>query len=316
MLKKLILILGLALLLTAALTTPLKAANPWATETTFTISRNEVPVYTKPTDKSNRVFSIYRGTELNPLQTVVANGYKWFEVEMGRRKYWVPAVEPQGIVNVLPGSSRTTTINGHIIDAYGILEKEHRYAVKLVKFEDNDPKWGAEGRLETYRKTESGYELQYTYPVKYPKDGPKNRYGDLKTVGGNVVRYLYRTTRSGMNGWNNNWEKFGVYKVSFPMPHDALPFLEQGQMSLGQYNNIRSLNQYSNGQYYPHPGSMLGADIVIHTARKGSLGCIILENESMSFMYHKDLVTENNTEIIPFIIYDEHVAAPPVGQLL
>ena len=36
----------------------------------------------------------------------------------------------------------------------------------------------------------------------------------------------------------------------------------------------------------------------------------------MSFLYHEDLVTENDQEIIPFIIYDEDVVAPPTGRIL
>ena len=44
--------------------------------------------------------------------------------------------------------------------------------------------------------------------------------------------------------------------------------------------------------------------------------CIMVPNEAMSRLYHEDLVTENDQEIIPFIIYDEDVIAPPIGQLL
>lgn len=36
----------------------------------------------------------------------------------------------------------------------------------------------------------------------------------------------------------------------------------------------------------------------------------------MSRLYHEDLVTENDQEIIPFVIYDEDVQAPPIGQLI
>jgi hypothetical protein len=107
---------------------------------------------------------------------------------------------------------------------------------------------------------------------------------------------------------------FGVYKVRYPMPHDALPYLLEGKMTLGQYNNIPAINKIGN-EFYPHPGSMLGADIVIHTARKGSRGCIILENSEMGKLYREDLQTENDKELIPFIIYDEDRVAPPEGTL-
>jgi len=60
---------------------------------------------------------------------------------------------------------------------------------------------------------------------------------------------------------------------------------------------------------------MLGADILIHTKRWGSAGCVNVENEEMSYLYNEDLVTENDKEIIPLIIYDEEVVAPPMGQL-
>ncbi|MBN2087237.1 hypothetical protein JW758_02725 [Candidatus Peregrinibacteria bacterium] len=199
--------------------------------------------------------------------------------------------------------------SSYIVDEYGILDLPHRYAVKFVKYP------GAQGRIETYERVDSEYIMRNTYTTYYRKDGPKDRYGDLKSPGGNVVRYIYRTTNTGMGGWDKNGEPFGAYKVSFPMPHDARPLLESGQMSQAQFDKIPAIN-YINGRLYPHPASMLGADIVLHTKVRGSRGCITIPNEAMSQLYHEDLVTENDTEIIPFIIYDEDVIAPPIGQLM
>ena len=55
---------------------------------------------------------------------------------------------------------------------------------------------------------------------------------------------------------------------------------------------------------------------MLHTKNRGSRGCINIENDEMSFMYHSDLVTENDKEIIPLVIYDEGVDAPPIGVLM
>lgn len=199
-----------------------------------------------------------------------------------------------------------------IVDRYGILKMPHQYAVKFVKYS------GSIGRLETYKKISDEYVMQHTYTADYPKEGPKQSPWDMRTAGGNTIRYLYRTTRSGMNGWDKNREHFGVYKVSFPMPHDLEPLLKAGKISEAQYNKIPIINyQGSKGgkMLYPHPKSAVGADIVLHTAKRGSRGCIMVENEAMSRLYHEDLVTENDQEIIPFVIYDEDVVAPPIGEL-
>jgi len=194
-------------------------------------------------------------------------------------------------------------------DLYGILSEPHRFAVKQVK----EP--GAKGRLETYEKTETGeYVLRNTYDVTYRKDGPKAIYGDLKSPGGPVIRYIYRTTRTGMGGRNKAGKAFGAFKVSYPLPYDALPYQQNGEMSLAQFNKIPAINRID-GILYPHPRGMLGADIVIHTQLKGSLGCLNIANEEMYRLYNEDLVSENDTEIIPLVIYDEDVTAPAVGQL-
>ena len=100
------------------------------------------------------------------------------------------------------------------------------------------------------------------------------------------------------------------------MPHDGYNRLMEGTLTDYQYNKLPAINKYDNGQLYPHPESNMGANIVLHTKRKGSRGCIMIPNEAMSDLYHKDLVTENDTEIIPFIIYDEDVIAPPAGVLI
>ncbi|MBU0577277.1 hypothetical protein KKF73_01780 [Patescibacteria group bacterium] len=243
--------------------------------------------------------------DITPSESLIADGYKWFR--LGNENYWVPVLEPGGISNLTVKNSSELNV---IEDYYGILEMPHNFAVKLVKYPE------AEGRIETYRKVGDEYVLQYTYPVSYRKEGKKEIYGDLKTVGGNVVRYMYRTMRSSMDGWDASGDPFGVYKISYPMPHDGLPKLFSGSLSLAQYNELPAINRNPAGNYLPHPGGRLGADIVLHTKRKGSSGCINIENEAMSYLYHQDLATELDREIIPLVIYDEDVIAPPVGQLL
>lgn len=275
----------------------------------YTVERYSLPAYSTPNIQKEPLFYLYKGMDIHPTDVRLRNGYKWFKIS--KNNYWIPAIDPNGEKNVVINPNPEAH---QIIDMYGILNLPHEYALKLVKYSDSEGRL-AEGRLETYKKIDEKYVWQHSYDVQYPKTGPKSLYGDLKTVGGPVVRYVYRTTRSGMNGYNAAREHFGVYKVSYPMPHDGLPYLESGRMSVGQYNNLPTINYARNNQLYPHPHSMLGADIVIHTARKGSLGCIILENEEMSEMYHNDVVTKNNREVVPFIIYDEGVEAPVEGEL-
>lgn len=207
--------------------------------------------------------------------------------------------------NSLEFLESNTDYSRYIVDEYGILDMPHQYAVKFVKYP------GAQGRLETYKKEGDEYVMTNTYITYYRKDRPKDKYGDLKSPGGNVIRYLYRTTNTGMGGWNKEEESFGAYKVSYPMTHDARPSLESGKMSQAQFDKIQAIN-YINGHLYSHPHSMLGSDIVLHTKIKGSRGCITVPNEPMSRLYHEDLVTENDQEIIPFVTYDEDVIAPPI----
>lgn len=276
----------------------------WDEDSVFTVSAPTLPAYKNPSLEEKAQFDLYRGMAVEPLESKLINGVKWFKID---GNFWVPAAEPMGKVNVTASEP-----SSQIIDLYGIMQQPHRYAVKMVK----EP--GAVGRMETYKKTENGYVLQHTYPIFYRKEGQKSRFGDLKSPGGNVIRYMYRTTKSGMNGWDKNGESFGVYKISYPMPHDALPHLEAGRISVAQYNKIPAINYVGNDDnkhLIPHPHSYMGADIVLHTKNKGSAGCINIENEAMSFFYHDDVVTENDKEIIPLIIYDEDVAAPPIGEL-
>jgi hypothetical protein len=279
------------------------AQGRWGLGQTFVVSSAQLPVYQEPEMSLKPGPSLYRGMAFTPSDEMDRDGIEWFKV--GNRNLWIPATQPNGVVNVAVDDSPSAP---KIVDLYGILDQPHRYAVKLVKFPD------AKGRLETYEKTGSGYQLRHTYEVTYRKEGPKDKYGDLKSPGGPVIRYLYRTTSSAMNGQDKGGQSFGVFKVSYPMPHDALPYLFSGKMTLAQYANIPAINRIGE-KLYPHPQSMLGADILIHTARKGSLGCFNIENEAMSSLYHEDLVTENDQEIIPFVIYDEDVVAPPTGQL-
>ncbi|MBI5421626.1 hypothetical protein HZA44_00630 [Candidatus Peregrinibacteria bacterium] len=274
----------------------------WDIHRTFSVSAPSVPAYREPRLEAKAQFDMPKGTAFAPIDSLSQDGIEWFKVEGG---FWVPALEPNGVVNV---TMEAEAEQPKVIDLYGIMEQPHRFAVKMVKMP------GAKARIETYKKVEGGYVLSHTYDSTYRKDGPKDKYGDLKSPGGPVIRYLYRTTRSAMNGRDKAGNLFGVYKVSYPMPHDALPYLLAGKMSLAQYNNIPAIN-YVGGTLYPHPHSMLGADILIHTKNKGSLGCINIENELMGQFYNEDLVTENDKELIPFVIYDEGVVAPPEGQL-
>jgi hypothetical protein len=279
------------------------AQERWSLGQTFTVAMDELPVYRVPGTESEPDFHFYKGMTFVPNEEVDRDGTDWLRVGSG--SFWVPAIGQGGKVNL---STETVPSSSKIVDLYGILDQPHRYAVKMVKMQ------GAKARIETYRKTADGYVLNYTYDATYRKDGPKEKYGDLKTPGGPVVRYLYRTTRSAMDGRDKSGAPFGVFKVSYPMPHDALPDLLSGKMSVAEYNKIPAIN-YVNGTLEPHPHGMLGADILIHTQRWGSLGCVNIENEAMSFLYNNDLVTENDKEIIPFIIYDENVEAPPIGKL-
>jgi hypothetical protein len=274
---------------------------------TFTISSSSIPVFKNPDSNSDSLFFLHKGMSFKPVSSLIEGGYKWLDI--GKNLFWVPAVVPKGIVNL---TSKENSSAYKIIDMYGILDMPHRYAVKMVKLQ------GAKGVLETYEKKGDKYVLRHSYNITYRKEGQKNIYGDLKTPGGNVVRYLYRTTNSGMNGKNKDGEKFGVYKMSYPMPHDAFPYLMSGKMSIAEYNKIPAINYQGSGddrKLYPHPHGMLGADILIHTKKYGSAGCVNLENEDMSYLYSQDLVTENDKEIIPLIIYDEDTVAPPLGQL-
>lgn len=278
----------------------------WTDEATYKIEDSVLTAYGSPSIEDQSAFNLYKGMTVESQSLKLVNQELWIETKVGGKSYWIPATE----------GSRTKVslkkdLDSGVVDYYGILDQPHRYAVKLVKLP------GANGRLETYEKTETGYAYRQSYEVRYPKEGPKNRYGDLKTVGGPVVRYLYRTTRSSRNG-RYEGEFFGVYKVSYPMPHDALPYLEAGKMSVAQYQRIPAINfrgPEENRQLYPHPQGILGADIVVHTDAWGTLGCIIMPSGDMHKLYHEDLVTENDKEIIPFIIYDEGVTAPKEGQL-
>lgn len=274
----------------------------WDIRRTYIVETKTLPVFKAPDISAGQQFVLYKGMAVVPLEAVDKNGYKWFKINS---RYWIPAMEPNGIVNL---SLKENYDPKKITDLYGILTIPHTYAVKLVKFS------GATGRIETYKKIDGKYVLQNTYNASYREDGAKAKYGDLKTPGGSIIRYLYRTTRSSMTGWDRKGKSFGVYKVSYPMPHDALPYLISGKMSASQYNTIPAIN-YHGDILFPHPKSMLGADILIHTKAKGSLGCINIENEEMSYFYNQDITTENDKEIIPFVIYDEDAAAPPVGQL-
>lgn len=296
-----LLLLGAMLLLPSAV-----YAQSWKEGKWFKIASQKVAVYTEPNPAKSPAFDLYQNMVVENQELIESEGVQWLTLKAGSRKYFVPAALPGGNTSVVLDQSQSPTPYG-IVDYYGILNQPHKYALKLVKYP------GAKGRMEVYEKTEDGYAFISAYDVAYPKEGPKAKYGDLKTVGGPVVRYVYRTTRSAMNGRDSEGS-FGVYKVSFPMPHDALPYLMEGKMTLGQYNNIPAINKIGE-EFRPHPGSMLGADIVIHTARKGSRGCIMVPNEDMGKLYRDILVTENDKEIIPFIIYDEDRVAPPEGTL-
>ncbi len=302
MLKKLAIIFALSFFLFALRANAV--SNQWDIGNTFIITAETIKVYKEPNVYSEPLFTLYKEMEIKPSDSFAMDGYKWFK--LGVKDYWIPAIEPGGIVNV-------ATLNNHksqIKDAYGILNRPHNFAVKFVKYP------GAVGRIETYKKINGEYVLQHTYTATYSKEGQKSRPDDLKTAGGNVVRYLFRTNRSLMTGWAGNGEPFGVYKVSFPMPHDALEPLLNGRISLYEYNEIPVISTLPNGELTRHPLSRMGGDVALHTDEKGSSGCINIENEAMSRLYHEDLVTENDREIIPFIIYDEEVKAPPIGQLL
>lgn len=277
----------------------------WSLENTYEVSSVTLAVYSEPNINSDVLLTLYNGMDIEPTESLIVDGYKWFK--FGEGGYWIAALEPGGVTNV---SLKENSGSVAIEDSYGILEQPHRYAVKLVKYP------GAVGRIETYKKVGDEYVMQHTYTTTYRKEGQKSRYNDLRTAGGNVVRYIYRTKRSLMTGWDSSGQHFGVYKVSYPMPHDGLPHLLSGNISVGQYNRLPAINQNSVGMFIPHPISRMGANIVLHTKAKGSSGCINIENEAMSRLYHEDMATELDHELIPLVIYDEDVIAPKIGQLL
>jgi hypothetical protein len=280
-----------------------KAETAWNIDSAFTVTPEKLPVFGEPAMDSGSKFYLYKGMDFTPSETRTQDGTEWFKV--GNTSFWVPALEPNGVVNL---TMETGSRTAKPIDLYGILDQPHRFAVKMVK----GP--GAKGRIETYEKVGESYIFRNSYEIAYRKEGPKEKYGDLKTPGGPVIRYIYRTTRSSRNGRSKEGAPFGVFKISYPMPHDALPDLLSGKMSVAEYNKIPAIN-YVGDTLYPQPEGMLGADILIHTQRWGSLGCVEVENEAMSKLYNEDLVTVNDKEIIPLVIYDENVVAPPVGQL-
>lgn len=286
------------------------APSQWNKVGSFKVSAQTVKVYDSLEAKKS-TFILYKGMRVKSQNIIDKDGVKWLQSKFGVKNYFIPAVEADGKTNVIPvGDVSIATVKEETVaiqDEYGILDQTHRFAIKLVKEE------GSKGRLETYEKTEDGYVFRNSYQVDYPKDGPKSIYGDLKTVGGPVVRYVYRTTKTSRGG-KDAGQSFGGYKISYPMPHDALPYLQNGTMTVQAYNNIPAINE-KNGVFTPHPHSKLGADLVIHTDVWGSLGCIILKNDEMADLFLRDLVTENDKEIIPLVIYDENVVAPAEGQL-
>lgn len=225
--------------------------------TTYEVSDDTLEVYSKPTTTARSLFVLYKGMDITPTETMFKDGYKWFK--FGPQNYWIVAVQPSGYTNV----HRLNLNRSHIEDQYGILEQPHNYAVKMVKFA------GATARIETYMKVNGEYKLRNTYTGSYPNDGPKDEYGDYKTVGGNVVRYLYRTTRTGMGGKDSRGNEFGAFKVSFPMPHDGYERLMKGTLTTYQYAKLPAINKRSNGDFFPHPGSNMGADIVLQTVSFG-----------------------------------------------
>lgn len=281
----------------------------WSATGMFEVSAPTVNVF-DAIDAKKPAFILYKGMQIQGQNLIDKDGSKWLQVKFGSKNYFILAVDPYG-TKVMPVNdlsiSSVKEETGAIKDEYGILNQPHHFAIKLVK------EAGAVGRLETYEKTDTGYVFRNSYDVKYRKEGPKTTYGDLKSPGGPVIRYVYRTTKTSRGGIEDG-QRFGGYKVSFPMPHDALPYLESGKMSPQEYNKIPAINE-KNGIFSPQPHSRLGADIVIHTDIWGSLGCITLKNGDMANLFEKDLVTENDKELIPLIIYDENIVAPAQGQL-
>lgn len=283
----------------------------WDVTGFFEVSAPTVKVFNSLTAEKS-TFILYKGMRIQSQDIVDKDDVKWIETKFGSKTYFIHAVETDGTTNVIPVNTLSISTvmekTPVIKDYYGILDQPHRFAIKLVK------EAGAKGRLETYEKTDQGYVFRKSYQVRYRKEGPKSIYGDLKSPGGPVIRYVYRTTNTSRGGVEAG-QSFGGYKVSYPMPHDALPDLQAGIMSPQQYNKIPAINE-KNGVFSPQPHSRLGADIVIHTDVWGSLGCIIMKNEDMADLYLKDLVTKNDKEIIPLVIYDENVVAPAEGQLM
>ncbi|MFH0821054.1 MAG: hypothetical protein V1908_04755 [Candidatus Peregrinibacteria bacterium] len=267
------------------------------------ITAKTTEVRSNPDLKSKSLFTLYEGMQVPFDEVKVTPEGFWYSFKIRKSTYWI-----QGEINGEFQFKRVTEELPRIIDSYGILNQPHRFVAKLVKYSS-----AAEGRLETYEKIEGEYVLSNVYPVTYRREGKKTDYADLRTVGGPVIRYMYRTMQTGMKGRDQSEREFGAFKISYPMPHDALPHFLEGRMGFASYNMIPVIN-WLNDLLIPHPHSLMGADILIHTARKGSRGCINVENEQMSMLYYDDLAAENDHEIIPLVIYDENVETPSIGE--
>lgn len=270
----------------------------------YEVINSSINVYSSPNEDARILFKLYKDMDIFPSEFKQVDGEFWFRFEPGNN--WVMGRDKDD--NSL--LQEVDLNENHIEDYYGILNEPHRFALKMVKYP------GATARLETYEKVGNDYIFKDSYEASYPKEGSKDTFGDLKTVGGRGIRYIYRTRRTGMGGRNLDGETFGAYKIAFPMPHDGYEKYLKGELNSYQVAKLPAINKNHRGEFYPHPHSNLGADIVLHTASKGSRGCVIVENEMMSHIYQNDLTSKHDTELIPFVIYDEDVIAPPLGQLL
>ena len=101
------------------------AQGRWALGQNFVVTASKIPIYADPGSQKTISSYLYSGMTVEPTDWVTKEGVDWFKV--GDRSLWVPASEPNGIINVaadenIPGAK--------IIDLYGILDQPHRYAVK------------------------------------------------------------------------------------------------------------------------------------------------------------------------------------------
>ena len=116
---------------------------------------------------------------------------------------------------------------------------------------------------------------EYAVRISQCPDGPKQREGDRRTPEGNYY-ICYR----------NNESRFHLFMgLSYPNDHDARTGLEEGLISREKCQEIaEAVSTKARPDWY----TPLGGEVGIHGGginRKGTLGCIALENEDIEELW-------------------------------